>query len=146
MFFPLSILTFEYPKMHMICLFYTRRKWVDFQLIFRITMTICNSFPIHYNSTYFYGCDCYRTSYMNCSGYNSLMWNYIDMQFMQFNYNYCVILMQLIFNYHSNALLTSFFINPSKFDHDIMEILGWIFFSFWNIDHHPLWLFIYNGF
>lgn len=73
---------FWISKGHMICLFYTMRKWGDFQLIFRITMTICNSFPIHYNSTYFYGCDCYWTSYMNCNGYNSLMWKCINMQFM----------------------------------------------------------------
>jgi hypothetical protein len=30
--------------------------------------------------------------------------------------NYCVILMQLVCNYNGNVTLTSFFINPSKFD------------------------------
>jgi hypothetical protein len=40
----------------------------------------------------------------------------IHIQLVQLKYNYCVTIMQLVCNYHGNVMLTSFFINPSKYD------------------------------
>jgi hypothetical protein len=52
--------------------------------------------------------------------------------------------MQLPYDYNHNVLLMSFFIHPSKFNTWYYEDFSWFF---WNIDiHHPLWLFILDGF
>ncbi len=53
-------------------------------------------------------------------------------------------IMQLPYDYNHNVKLTSFFIHPSKFNQWYYEDFSWFF---WNIDiHHPLWLFVLNGF
>jgi len=127
--------------------------WPVLQLGFWIVMTICNSLATHCNSTYFYRRECYWTSCMNCNKCNALynvkLYTYVIhvTQMQLCRYNYCATLIQLVCNYHSNVMLTSLFIDPSKFDTwpcgDFLAKL----FSFWNVNfHHPLWLFIYNGF
>jgi hypothetical protein len=111
------------------------KKWGDLhltlQLNIRIAMTICISFTTHYNLVYFYGHECYLTSCTSCNRCNSpYMKPYTyairTTHSQSCKNNYFVTLIQLICNYHGNVMLTSFFINPSKFD-------TWHYEEFWVI-------------
>jgi hypothetical protein len=129
------------------------KKWGDLHLTLQlniwIAMTICNSFTTHCNLVYFYGHECYSTSCTNYNRYNSSYmkpYTYaICITHLQLcRNNYCVTLIQLICNYRGNVMLTSFFIDPSKFDTWHYEDFWVIFWKYWFPP--SLWLFIYNGF
>jgi hypothetical protein len=67
-------------------------------LTFFVTMTIFNSFAAYCSLVYFYGCECYWTSYMSCKWCNSL---YVKL----FTYATCVKHLQLCRNNYSATLL-----------------------------------------
>jgi len=48
------------------------RKWGDLQLTWQMGFELQWPFVVHYNSMYFYGCECYWTSCMSCNKCNSL--------------------------------------------------------------------------
>jgi len=100
-------------------------------LCFWIVITIYNSFAIHH---IFMNVNVIKQVALRIVTHATHhMWNCIHMQVVQFsykfqfNYNYCVIIIQLICNYHVNVMLTSFFINPSKSNMS-MGIFEWTFF------------------
>jgi hypothetical protein len=65
-------------------------------------------------------------------------------QFQLCRNNYYIIIMQLVCNYYGSVMLTSFFINPSKFDSWHYGDFWMKIIIFWNIDlHHQL--FMYDG-
>jgi len=109
-----------------------------------IAMTICISFRTHCNLEYFYGHEYYSTSCTSCIRMQLTIYEtiYIRNSFICTTHsqlcknNYCVTLIQLICNYHGNVMLTSFFINPSKFDTwHYEEFLG-DFFGNIDLHHH----------
>ncbi len=122
---------------------FTMKKWGDLQLAlqlcFWIAITIYNSFAIHPYST---SVNVIKQVALWITHATHHMWNCIHIQLVQLsykfqlNYNYCVIIIQLVCNYHANIMLTSFFINPSK-SGTSMGIFWWFFFNI-NL-HHPLY-------
>ncbi len=87
------------------------------------------------------------TQFLGCIGHLQLtvyMVQFIITQLWVCRNNSCSTTMQPPYEYNHNVMLMSFFIHPSNFNtwhyEDFLRF-------FWNIDiHHPLWLFLLNGF
>jgi hypothetical protein len=117
------------------------RKWGDLQLALNWVFEMLWPFVTHCNLAYFYEHESYLTSCMN---YNRCNPPYVKLytcaihaiQLWLCKNSCCVILMQLVYNYNGNIMLTIFFVDPSKFDMWHYGDFWMKIIIFWNIDFH----------